>query len=341
LNFASDNTTICHPAIMAALTGANENPLMPYGDDDLTARAEARLCDIFETDAAVFLVATGTAANALALATMTPSWGTIYCHWSSHVYEDECGAPEFFADGAKLLPIKGKDAKLDATDLDYHGGRGHGDVHMTQPKAVTITQASELGTLYKVDEIRAISQVCKKHGLKLHMDGARFANAIAALDMTPAEMTWKTGVDALSFGATKNGAFGVEAVILFDKTKAEEFAFRRKRAGHLFSKMRLLSAQMLTYLENDLWLENAAHANRMAKRLSQGLMAIPGIELDRVAEANMLFPKMPKPMIKGLLEQGFQFYERWDDGEIRLVTAFNTREEDVDNLIRAAQGLAN
>jgi len=340
LNFASDNASVCDPIILDAIKGANSNAAMPYGNDAMTKKVEAKLSDVFETQTRVFLVATGTAANALALSTMTPSWGTIYCHWESHVYEDECGAPEFFANGAKLLPIKGTACKIDPANLDYHARRGHGDVHMTKPEAATITQATEMGTLYSPAEIQSIHDICQKHGLNLHMDGARFANAIAALNNTPAEMTWKSGVDALSFGATKNGALGVEAVILFDLTKAEEFEYRRKRGGHLFSKMRFLSAQMLAYLDNDLWLKNASHANAMATRLSQGLMGIKGVELNQTAAANIIFPKMPKTMIKGLLDQGFEFYERWGDGEVRLVTAFNTTEQSVDALIKATRDLS-
>ena len=338
MNFASDNVTGAHPAILDAMLAANDGAQPGYGNDPLTEAVETRLRDIFEhTEARVLFVATGTAANSLALSALTPSHGAVLCHWLSHVYEDECGAPEFFTGGARLIPVDGANGKLDTTDLAAKAAHGKGDVHMLQPSAATLTQVSELGTVYGLDEVRAVAGVCREHGLKLHMDGARFANALVALGCSAAELTWKAGVDVVSFGATKNGALGCEAVIVFDPALADLLAFRRKRAGHLFSKMRLLSAQMQAYLADDLWLDNARHANAMAARLHAGLESIAGIEFPYPTDANMLFPKLADGMAVELQARGFKFYDnRWEPGVCRLVTAFNTRPEDVDALIAAA-----
>lgn len=336
MNFASDNTTGASPEIIKAITEANSGQTLPYGDDDWTKRVRDRICELFETDADVYLVATGTAANALSLSVLTNSYGAALCHWESHVYEDECGAPEFFSGGAKLIPINGENGKMDPASLSHYAKRGVGDVHMVQPQAVSLTQETEVGSVYTRDEITAISDICKSNKLKLHMDGARFANALVALDCTPAEMTWKVGVDVLSFGASKNGALASEAVVLFDKSLSQEFEFRRKRAGHLFSKMRLLACQMEAYLKDGLWLDNARHANAMAMRLSAGLSQIKGIEISQPVEANMLFPKFPAALTEALHNQGAHFYDdRWDEGIVRLVTAFNTPEANVDAFIAA------
>ncbi len=336
MNFASDNTTGASPEIIEAIVQANSGQTMPYGADDATQRVRARICDIFETDADVYLVATGTAANALSLSVLTKSYGAALCHWESHVYEDECGAPEFFSDGAKLIPIEGANGKMDPELFAHYARRGVGDVHMVQPQAASLTQVSEVGSVYSLDDIAAISAICKSNKLKLHMDGARFANALVALDCTPAEMTWKAGVDVLSFGASKNGALASEAVVLFDKSLSEEFEFRRKRAGHLFSKMRLLACQMEAYLKDDLWLTNARHANAMAARLNAGLSQISGIEMSQPVEANMLFPKFPATLTAALHAEGAEFYgDRWAEDIVRLVTAFNTPEADVDAFIAA------
>lgn len=337
MNFASDNTTGASLAVLDAIAALNEGQTMPYGNDDFTERACAKICDVFETDAEVFFVATGTAANTLSLSVLTPSYGAVLCHWQSHIYEDECGGPEFCTGGAKLVPVHGAGAKLDMEELAHHAAHGVGDVHSVQPSAVSITQETEVGTVYSQREVEAVGEFCRERGLKLHMDGARFANAVAALDCAPADITWRAGVDVLSFGASKNGALAAEAVVLFDKTLAQEFAFRRKRGGHLFAKMRLLAGQMEAYLTDSLWLVNARHANAMAKRLAEGLGAIPGIEITASVDANMLFPKLPRPVIEGLWADGFQFYDgRWEPNVVRLVTAFNTREEHVDAFIAAA-----
>ncbi len=337
MNFASDNTVGASPTILEAICTANDGATMPYGNDEMTNRVEARIQEIFETDAAVFLVATGSAANSLALSVMTEPHGGVLCHWKSHIYEDECGAPEFFTNGAKLIPVSGAAGKLDLDDLTAKAKYGRGDVHMVQPSVVGITQVTEIGTVYSLDEIDTISRIAHANEMTVHMDGARFANALVGLGCTPAEMTWKAGVDALSFGATKNGALAAEAVVFFDRELARQFAFRRKRGGHLFSKMRFLAAQMEAYLNDDLWLANAGHANAMAKRLADGLAAVPGITLSESVDANMVFPRLSPGVIDGLHGDGFLFYDdRWDAGVVRLVTSFETTAQSVDALIAAA-----
>ncbi|WP_225308369.1 threonine aldolase family protein [Hypericibacter terrae] len=339
MDFRSDNVTGAHPKVLEALVAANRESVSSYGEDPISARVTRKLSEIFETDCTVFPVATGSAANALALATMTPPWGAIFCHEVSHVAVDECGAPEFFTGGAKLVNLGGKGGKIEAGEIEARGGAGKGVVHHVQPASVSITQATEFGTVYRQDEIAAIGAACKRHGLRYHMDGARFANALVTLNRSPADLTWRAGIEALSFGATKNGALGVEAVVLFDKTMAAEFELRRKRAGHLFSKMRFLSAQLEAYLEGDLWLANARHANAMAKRLADGLARLPGSKLENEVEANEIFVRLPEAAVAGLEHEGFKFY-RWDGAQfLRLVTAWNTEVQAVDAFLAAAKRL--
>jgi threonine aldolase len=341
MNFRSDNVAGIAPEILAAIAAANEGAAASYGADALTARVERRVAELFEHEVAVFPVATGTAANALALATVTPAWGVIYCHEAAHVQIDECGAPEFFAGGAKLLPLPGTDAKLAPATIEA-AMIERGVVHHAQPAAVSISQVTEAGTIYTPDEVAALGALARRFGLALHMDGARFANAVAALGCSPAELSWRAGVDVLSFGATKNGALAAEAVVFFDPAKAEGFAYRRKRGGHLFSKMRFLSAQLDAYLADGLWLRHARHANRMAARLSAGLAAVPGASLRHPTEANEIFIDLPEVMIAALEDAGFGFY-RWGGAAascLRLVTAFDTRAEDVDAFIATARRAA-
>ena len=342
MNLCSDNAVGAAPEILRALEAASHGTAMPYGNDDLTRRVEARLGEVFETDATVLLVATGTAANALALSVMTPPYGAVYCHAEAHVQVDECGAPEFYSGGAKLVPIAGADGKITADDL-ARAVTGAGFVHAVQPAAVSLTQASEAGTVYTPEETAAVAEVARRHGLGLHVDGARFANAVATLGCTPAEATWKAGVDALSFGATKNGALAAEAVVVFKPGLAETLGYRRKRGGHLFSKMRFLAAQWDAYLEGDLWLDLARHANAMAARLAAGLCTLPGVTLLHPVEANEIFARLPAAVIEGLLAADFAFY-RWgpaENNEVRLVTAFNTDPAGVDAFLAAARGLSD
>ncbi len=342
MNFCSDNVSGASPEIIDALAEANQGASMPYGEDPLTDRLRQRFNEIFETEVTVYPVATGTAANALALSAMAPPYGSILCHEESHAWEDECGAPEFYS-GAKLVPLAGEHCKLSPEILEAALGRFQvGFVHHTQPAAVTLSQASEAGTIYSVEETRAIADLCRERDLKLHMDGARFANALVSLGCSPADATWRAGLDVLSFGATKNGALAAEAVVFFDEALAIDFGYRRKRAGHLWSKMRFLSAQLDAYLTDDLWLRNARHANAMAAQLAGALAGLPGATLLHPVEANELFVTVPQHVSEGLLADGFKFYP-WAAGGpdcIRLVTAFSTSEQDVSAMIEAAQGYA-
>lgn len=335
MNFASDNVTGIAPEIMAAIKAANRGPAMPYGNDEITRRLEQRFAEIFEHAVAVFPVATGTAANVLALACLVPPWGAIYCHEDAHIASDECGAPEFFTGGAKLVICPGDNGKLAPETLAPRIS-GAGRVHQVQPAALSITQQSEAGTVYRLEEIAALSALAKRHGLALHMDGARFANALVSLGCSPAAATWRAGVDALSFGATKNGALGAEAVVFFDPAKAAALGFRRKRAGHLLSKMRFIAAQLDAYLAGDLWLRNARHANAMAARLAEGLGRLPGARLFYPVEGNEVFVELAENVIERLRAAGFGFY-RWADAPVvRLVTAFDTEQASVDALLRVA-----
>ncbi|HEV2676652.1 MAG TPA: low specificity L-threonine aldolase [Aliidongia sp.] len=342
MNFASDNTAGISPEILAAIADANEGAAASYGADPITARLEAKLAEIFEHEVAVFPVATGTAANALALAAVTPPWGAVLCHPLAHITCDEANAPEFYTGGAKLVSVPGADGKLVADDLAALLPGDLGNVHHAQPAAVSLTQATECGTVYRPAEIAAIADVAHRHGLAVHMDGARFANAMVHLDASPAELTWRAGVDVLSLGATKNGALGAEAIVFFDVQRGRELAFRRKRAGHLFSKMRFLSAQLDAYVTNDLWRRNARHANAAATQLAGGLSVLPGVSLRHPVEANELFVEMPEAMIVGLFAAGGQFY-RWQGAAstcVRLVTAWNTAASDVATFVDAASRLA-
>jgi threonine aldolase len=345
MNFQSDNTAGAAPEILAALARVNDGVTGNYGDDHVTARLTEKLCKLFEKEIAVFPVGTGTAANSLTLATLTPHYGAILCHDGAHIHEDECGAPEFFSGGAKLVPIAGPHGKLTPASIEAalsHFPRG--DVHRVKPAAISLTQATECGTTYAVAEVAAVAAVAKKHGLALHMDGARLANAVAHLKCTPAEITWKAGVDALSFGLTKNGAISAEAAIFFDPARVADFEYRRKRGGHLFSKMRFPSAQIEAMIDDGLWLKLAGHANAMAARLGRGVADVPGFALEHAVEANEVFVRLPsKAVMSALFKAGAKFYP-WgppaDRPLTRFVCAFNTKESEVDEFLAAAQRLA-
>ena len=342
MHFASDNTAGISPEILAALAAANDGAVGSYGADPITARLEAKLAQLFEHEVAVFPVATGTAANALALAAVTPPWGAVLCHPLAHIACDEANAPEFYTGGAKLVPVPGADGKLAVADLAALLPGDLGNVHHAQPAAISLTQATECGTVYRPAEIAGISALAHRHGLAVHMDGARFANALVHVGASPADLTWRAGVDVLSFGATKNGALGAEAIVFFDPARARDLPFRRKRAGHLFSKMRFLSAQLEAYVTDDLWLRNGRHANAAAARLAKGLTALPGVRLRHPVEANELFVELPETVISGLSAAGAQFF-RWEGPTstcIRLVTAWNTREADVTAFLESASRLA-
>lgn len=333
MDFGSDNRSGVAPEIMAALQAAATGTAASYGADAWTARVEKKFCETFEKDVAVFLTGTGTAANALALASFAPPHSAVICHEESHIHVDECGAPEFFTHGAKLAALPGANGKLEAERIEEAVRFWKaGGVHRPYPSLLSLTQLSEAGTVYRPAELEALTVMAKEAGMAVHMDGARFANALAALGQSPAEATWKAGVDVLSFGATKNGAMGAEAVIFFDPEKAGDFARRRKRAGQLFSKSRFLAAQMEAYLEDGLWLRLAAHANAMAARLAEGLTA-KGARLLYPVEGNEVFAFLGKDQRQALKEGGAVFSD-WElpDGACaaRFVASFATAEADVD-----------
>jgi len=342
MNFGSDNTAPASPAILAALAAANAGAVPSYGNDPITARVKLDFNRVFEREVAVYPVATGTAANALSLATLVRPYGGVICQEEAHIATDECGAPEFYMGGAKLLTLPSGDGRITPAQIEAVMTRAIDmGVHTTMPEAVSITQATEWGTVYTPDEVAAIAAVCRTYGLALHMDGARFANALVHLGCSAAELSWKAGVDVLSFGATKNGALAAEAVVFFDPARAEGFERRRKRAGQLWSKLRFLSAQLEAYLADDLWLTNARHANAMAAGLGQGLAALPGVRLVQNVQANEVFAAMPATLSTALREAGAYFYD-WIGiaGEtlpiVRLVTAYSTRPDEVARFLAVA-----
>ena len=344
--FGSDNCAPVHPRVMDALMRANQGYATSYGDDVIMDRVRARLREVFEApEAAVYLVGTGGTANALALATYVQPWQAIYCHRNAHLETDECGGPAFYSGGATLALVSGANGKLAADAVaSAISASPHGDVHAVQRGAVSITNATEAGTVYSCDDVAAISAIAKQYKLPLHMDGARFANALAALGCSPAELTWKSGVDLLSFGGTKNGLMGVEAVVMFDPAKAWEFELRRKRGGHLFSKHRYFSAQMEAYLTDDLWLDMARMANSMAARLSAGLSATSVASIIYPTQANIVFAKLSRARHRHAMQAGATYFLtpinsslRGPDDETlasRLVCSWCTTEEDVDQFLK-------
>ncbi len=333
IKFASDNVTGACPEVLDAILKSNDDDKTPYGNDKLSINLKDKFSEIFEKEVIVFPAASGTAANALALSTITPSFGNIYCHRLSHINVDECGAPEFYTGGAKLINLNGINGKIMAAELD-NSISGKGIVHHTQPSSVSISQLCETGVTYKLDEIKNISDVAHKHNLSIHMDGARFANALVSLNCSPAEMTWKSGIDVLSFGATKNGCLAAEAIIFFKSELVGNMPFLMKRAGHLLSKMRFVSAQLDAYITNDVWLKNAKHANAMGKKLSQGLQLHKSIELAYPTEANEVFVKIPKYLIDQLNSHGYKINDdEWEDKAVRLVAAWNTNPSDIDSFL--------
>jgi threonine aldolase len=338
MNFASDNAYGVLPEILAALGEAGQGAALPYGDDAATRALAQRFAALFGRELAIFPVLTGTAANALALATLVPPHGAVLCHQDSHIMVHECGAPEFFTHGARLHGLAGAQGKLAPAGLEAALKQWPwGDVHGVQPFAVSLSQPTELGTLYSREEIARIAAIAHGHGLKLHMDGARFGNAVAALGCSPAEASWQSGVDVLSFGASKGGALAAEAVLFFDPADARDFAFRRKKAGHLTSKMRFLSAQLSAFVEKDLWLEKAARANALAARLGEGL-AMRGVTVTAPVQTNMVFAELPLATAARLRAAGALFFDRSrpsreDMTVARLVTSFATPEADVDRFL--------
>jgi threonine aldolase len=347
MNFASDNAAPVAPEILAALARANEGAALAYGNDAWTERLERRFAEMFECDVAVFLVATGTAANALALAHLSPSWGAVLCHEEAHIATDECGAPEFFGGGLKLVGLPGEGGKIAPATLARALDGQWGGPHHVSPSILSLSQATEAGTAYRVHELRALADMAHARGLLVHVDGARLANALARMNTSLAEATWKTGVDALSFGATKGGALAAEAVVLFGNARAKGMPERRKRAGHLLSKHRFLAAQMQAYCDDDLWLTLARHANAMADRLAAGFAAL-GMPPVWPVEANEVFVALPAHVDTRLRREG-ALYHPWctqaltsgtmlpsNTSLFRLVTSFATNPEEVDRFIATA-----
>lgn len=336
--FLSDNTAPACPEILAALVEASSGPMPSYGEDPLTARLKDRLTELFEAEVEVFPVTTGTAANVLSLAALAPPYGAILCHELSHLIADESTAPELFTGGARLVPLPGVRAKLAAATVAARlAAWPIGDVHAAQPAVLAVTQATELGAVYTVEELGALGELCRRHGLAFFMDGARFANAVAELGCRPAELTSRVGVKILSLGTTKNGTLNAEAIVSFDPAVSRILAWQVKRGGQLTSKMRYLSAQLLAYLADDLWLRNARHANRMAQRLAAGLAGLPSVEAVTPVQGNEVFVRLPEACRRALRAEGYAFYDNPAAGPdaCRLVTAWNTEAAAVDGFLDA------
>jgi threonine aldolase len=341
--FTSDNASGAAPEILAALTRANEGFAYSYGADDIMDRVTCRFREVFDhPEATVYLVATGTAANSLALALYTPPWSAVFSHTDAHIAIDECGAPEFYTGGAKLVGVPGAHGKMTPEALTQAIGKiGESGVHGVQRGIVSITNVTEAGTVYTSAEVAVLTAIAKAKGLPCHLDGARFANALVATGSSAADMTWRAGIDVVSFGGTKNGCLGVEAVVIFDPSKAWEFELRRKRGGHLFSKHRFLSAQMEAYLADDLWLRLATHANSMGARLAAGIEAMSGAHLIHPAQANMLFPEWSAGTHARAEAKSAAYYQYpAPEGReaARLVASWNTTEADVDALLAVLRG---
>jgi threonine aldolase len=337
MRFLSDNTASVCPEILQAIAAANRDLAVAYGDDPWTGRLDEALGAFFGTELRAFAVATGTAANSLALATLSPPYGAIYCHTEAHIACDECGAPGFFSGGAQLERIEGEHGKLTAGDLAAALDAHSVSVHSVQPAAVSISQATELGTAYRPDEVAAICEAAHSRGLHVHMDGARFANAVTHLGCHPGDVTWRAGVDVLSFGATKNGALGAEAVVFFSHGLVRDFELRRKRAGHLLSKSRFVSAQLLAYVESGLWRRNAERANALARSLGEAA----GAHLLHPVEANEVFVSLGAAGKASLRAAGFEFYD-WGapaSGAARLVASWDQDERHVEALCAALRSL--
>jgi len=338
LAFASDNYAGICPEAWQAMAEANSGFVSSYGDDPWTAKACSLIRDTFETDCQVFFVFNGTAANSLALASLCQSYHSVICHELAHIETDECGAPEFFSNGTKILPAPGADGKLDLAAVEHLITR-RSDIHYPKPRVLCLTQATELGTVYTPAEVAAAGQLAHQYGMKVQMDGARFANAVASLGCHPGDITWRAGVDLLCFGGAKNGMAMGEAVVFFNKDLAEEFDYRCKQAGQLASKMRFLAAPWCGMLQNDAWLRRAAHANHCAQTLAEQLLGIPQVEIMFPAQANAVFVSMPQALIESLHQLGWHFYSFIGAGGARLMCSWATEQSDIEALVGDIQRL--
>jgi threonine aldolase len=333
IDYRSDNTGRAAPEILEAIVRANHDTALGYGADEWTARLQQRFSELFEKQVRVFPVATGTAANALALAALGPSWGLVYCSEIAHINTSEANAAGFFGGGLKLVAIPGSYGRIDATRLaEALAAIGPGQIHRGQPSAVNLAQATDLGGVYTLDELRAVTAVARARGLRVHMDGARFANAVARLQCSPAEASWRSGVDIMSFGATKNGGALCDAIVVFAPELAEGLAVQLRRAGQVWSKMRFASAQLIAYVENGLWLDMARASNAIAARIADGLRAIPGARLAAPVEANEVFLELPGGVMDGLEADGIQFYRR-SAALARFVCRFDATPGEADALL--------
>ncbi len=340
LQFASDNTAAITPEAWEWMRRANEEPqyTIGYGDDPITERAVALIRALFETDCEVFFVFNGSAANSLALSAICNPYHGILCHPISHAETDEANAPEFFTGGAKLIHIGGEGGKMNPALIGRAFDRGHG-IHSSKIRALTITNATEVGTVYTPDQIREIATVARREGreLKLHMDGARFANAVASLGVSPADLSWRAGVDVLTFGGTKNGCPGSEALVFFDKSLSADFEWRRKQGGQLASKMRYLSAPWIGMLEEDGWLRHARRANAAARRLAGALSSLPGVALRFPVESNGVFATLPEGLAEALFERGWHFYWFSDADAWRFMCSWSCSDEAIEALVQDAR----
>jgi threonine aldolase len=330
-HFASDNNAGIYPEVLEALAAANEGHVVGYGDDPYTGAARQAICQLFETECAVSFVSSGTAANCLGLAAALSPFSAIIAHRLSHLETDECNAVGFFNQGVKVIGVDGANAKIDpgSVEQNIHAQR---EVHASKPRAISITNATELGTVYQVSEIRALTAIARDHNLIVQLDGARFANAVAHLGCSPAELTWKAGIDILSFGGTKNGLASGEAIVLFRTDLVADFAYRLKQAGQLASKMRFLAAPWLALLKEGLWLKRAAHANEMAERLRQRIALLPGVRILYPREANSVFARLSSEVVQAMHQRGWHFYtDVGPDAGARLMCSWDTTEQDVDS----------
>jgi threonine aldolase len=336
--FASDTYAGMCPEALAALHDANRGHVPAYGDDPWTARATTFLRDLFETDCVVAFVSTGTAANALAVAALSQPWNSVLCHADAHVQTDECGAPEFFGRGIKVVPLPGGHGKLDPAAIQSAAGQGR-DVHSHRPGVLSLSQATEAGTVYTELELRALGEAARELGLRVHLDGARFANAVMSLRVPPRALTWQAGVDVLCLGGTKNGLAGGDAVVVFfNKELAEGFAYRRKQGGHLLAKMRFIAAPWVALLESGAWLRNAEHANARARQLEAELRGLPGVRVLHPVQANAVFVQLPEGWARGLHRRGWHFYSI--AGGERLMCSWDTGEEDIAALVKDLRAVA-